>query len=186
MECLKKIGNAPESASERRVILSMETEAVSRNVFRLIKGEGKENEKNIAFQTHRMALEFSKSVEEKVPDFLCDEFRVELEEQIKLGQGYQLPNFLSDIIFRRHIFEVFLEGNIPSRTQTLIENVGELMKRILGKEISMRDGFHAYPCLISTLIEKAEKVVNDACERASTIIAAIFEAERAQLFTINL
>lgn len=185
-EKLNNLGEMPLTPSERRISLSTEVAFVCSKIQSYIRAEECVPEMNIASQTNKMAFQFSKSVEEEFPDFLCEKYRELLDAQMREMQGYSLPNFMSDTVFRQEMQKVLSEKRVPLHVHTLIVSVRDLLYRVVQSEILERNELAKYNLLTDALIQKSNIFITEGAEEAENVTKCILKAERAQLFTQNI
>lgn len=184
-DLLEKIEIAPETVSGKRNLLSVELGAICLNLQRYVCANSGICERNIANLTYNMACQFSDSIEKEAPDFMSTESHWILRRKIENTQGYGLPNFLEEAVFRQQILSEFLDEKIPTQCKVLIKRMTDMMKNVIKAEIYDREGIEKYHKLLDHLSVEVDHIILDASNRAWQFAEAIFNGERQQMFTLN-
>lgn len=180
----KKVNrDAPQSAAERRNRLFVEMMTIYNSIEKNIRAES-DDHRNIASQFYKMSENFATLIKDESPNFLSLDYRSLLTTRLTDVQGYSLPNFLSDNIFRQNIYN-FLKQTIPKPTAHLIESISEMMEDVFYSELTDRNIILEYSGLHSALKDQIQRIVSRASERARDVTNTILDAEVSQLFTLN-
>ena len=182
---LAELGIIPRTSSECQSVLTAILVDINERVCGLIKAESNDPEINIAARSLEYIEQFSKNVEEEVPDVLGETYREELLKLMKEASGYTLPNFIGDAIFRKQVRRIFFDANIPNNIEILINQLGEMMTKVFEKVIYSCEKLHGHERLANHLAEKCMKLVEDQKPEAYHIVNGIIGAERSQVFTLN-
>jgi hypothetical protein len=185
---LKALGAVPTNPGERRSIYGRMITSVERRLGELIAAQNtRELEMNIAARTNDFGLEMGRAVQKIVPCFLSEEYGKKIDPLIHETLGYSMDNFLADPVFRGEIHAHFFNNeNMSNAALELTAAIHELMERVVGVLLDRLPGdLAAWPRLKQVLSDAWIAQLALAKEKTEELIAALLEAEAAQVYTQN-